>query len=65
MPGLRRQFLHRELAVAVSIELSDHRERLAAADVPEIFQGAPIGLITAGLMSIAFLGFAGLDKGLN
>ena len=41
------------------------RERLASADVPEIFQGAPIGLITAGLMSIAFLGFTGLDKVLN
>lgn len=40
------------------------RERLAASDVPEVFQGAPIALITAGIMSIAFLGFAGLDKGL-
>lgn len=40
------------------------RERIAASDVPTIFQGAPIALITAGLMSIAFLGFTGLDKGL-
>ena len=40
------------------------REKLAAADVPQILQGAPIALITAGIMSIAFLGFAGLDKGL-
>jgi Na+-translocating ferredoxin:NAD+ oxidoreductase subunit A len=37
------------------------RERLAAADVPEVFRGAPIGLITAGIMSLAFMGFAGLD----
>ncbi|TAH62712.1 MAG: electron transport complex subunit RsxA, partial [Gottschalkiaceae bacterium] len=36
------------------------RERLALADVPESLQGFPIALITAGLMSIAFLGFTGL-----
>ncbi|WP_130806543.1 electron transport complex subunit RsxA [Senegalia massiliensis] len=36
------------------------RERLALADVPESLEGFPIALITAGLMSIAFLGFAGL-----
>ena len=39
------------------------RERIIAADVPEAFQGASIALITAGLMSIAFMGFAGLVKG--
>ncbi|WP_036312856.1 electron transport complex subunit RsxA [Methylophaga thiooxydans] len=38
------------------------RERLAAADVPVPFQGAAIGLITAGLMSMAFMGFTGLVK---
>ncbi|MGB1110404.1 MAG: electron transport complex subunit RsxA [Gammaproteobacteria bacterium] len=38
------------------------RERLAAADVPATFQGAPIGLITAGLMALAFMGFSGLVK---
>ena len=36
------------------------RERLELADVPESLQGTPIALITAGLMSIAFLGFVGL-----
>ena len=36
------------------------RERLAAAEVPDAFQGAPIGLITAGIMSLAFMGFTGL-----
>lgn len=36
------------------------RERLALADVPESFQGFPVALITASLMSIAFLGFTGL-----
>ena len=39
------------------------RERVAVADVPGIFKGAPINLITAGIMSIAFMGFAGLVKG--
>ncbi len=39
------------------------RERIMVADVPETFQGAAIALITAGLMSIAFMGFAGLVKG--
>ncbi|RFA24598.1 electron transport complex subunit RsxA [Alkalilimnicola ehrlichii] len=36
------------------------RERLAVADVPRPFQGASIALITAGLMALAFMGFAGL-----
>lgn len=36
------------------------RERIAYADVPRNFKGAPIGLITAGLMSLAFMGFNGL-----
>ncbi len=38
------------------------RERVAAADVPAYFQGAAIALITAGLMSLAFMGFAGLVR---
>jgi electron transport complex protein RnfA len=36
------------------------RERLAIADVPKAFEGAPIGFITAGVLSLAFMGFAGL-----
>ena len=36
------------------------RERLENADIPEFLKGFPIALITAGLMSIAFLGFSGL-----
>ncbi|MDH3916338.1 MAG: electron transport complex subunit RsxA [Chromatiales bacterium] len=39
------------------------RERLAAADVPAPFRGASIALITAGLMALGFMGFAGLVKG--
>lgn len=38
------------------------RERLEAADVPESFRGAPIALVTAGMMALAFMGFAGLVK---
>lgn len=40
------------------------RERLAAADVPVPFKGAAIAMITAGLMSLAFMGFSGLVKAL-
>ncbi|MDM8567399.1 electron transport complex subunit RsxA [Candidatus Halobeggiatoa sp. HSG11] len=38
------------------------RERINQADVPLPFKGAPIALITAGIMSMAFMGFAGLVK---
>jgi electron transport complex protein RnfA len=38
------------------------RERVALARVPAAFKGTPIGLITAGLLSLAFMGFAGLVK---
>ena len=38
------------------------RERLELADVPRAFAGTPIGLITAGLLSLAFMGFSGLVK---
>jgi electron transport complex protein RnfA len=33
------------------------------ADVPGPFQGASISMITAGLMSLGFMGFAGLVRG--
>lgn len=39
------------------------RERIAVADVPVPFRGAAIALVTAGLMSLAFMGFAGLVRG--
>lgn len=38
------------------------RERLALADVPAPFKGSSIALITAGLMSLAFMGFTGLVR---
>jgi len=36
------------------------RERLEDADIPEAFKGFPIALISAGLLSIAFMAFQGL-----
>ena len=36
------------------------RERIERADVPAAFRGAPITLVTAGIFSLAFMGFAGL-----
>ncbi|VAW78392.1 Electron transport complex protein RnfA [hydrothermal vent metagenome] len=47
----------------VMILFASMRERIAAADVPEPFQGSAIALVTAGLMSLAFMGFSGLIKG--
>jgi electron transport complex protein RnfA len=44
----------------VLVMFSAMRERIAFADVPVPFRGAPIGLITAGLMALAFMGFTGL-----
>lgn len=38
------------------------RERIEFSPIPKHFKGYPITLITAGLMAIAFLGFAGLIK---
>ena len=38
------------------------RERVEGADVPTHFRGTAIAMVTAGLMSLAFMGFAGLDK---
>ncbi|MGB5510760.1 MAG: electron transport complex subunit RsxA [Woeseiaceae bacterium] len=38
------------------------RERLEVADVPAPFRGAAIALMTAGLMSLAFMGFSGMAR---
>ncbi|MDX8408144.1 MAG: Rnf-Nqr domain containing protein [Mariprofundaceae bacterium] len=38
------------------------RERLEGAPVPALFKGSPLALITAGMMSLAFMGFSGLVK---
>lgn len=36
------------------------RERLEVRHIPKILQGAPIGLLTAGILALAFMGFSGL-----
>ena len=46
----------------VLIMFAGIRERLEGADIPVYFRGNPVALVTAGLMSLAFMGFAGLDK---
>jgi electron transport complex protein RnfA len=38
------------------------RENLNLADVPQCLKGAPITLITAGLLTLAFMGFAGMIR---
>lgn len=38
------------------------RERLDAADVPAPFRGTAIALMTAGIMSLAFMGFSGMAR---
>ena len=42
------------------IVLSSVRERLATAHVPQVLQGTAMGLIMAGLMSLAFFAFKGM-----
>jgi len=46
----------------VMILFAAMRERLQAAEVPAVFRGAAIAFITAGMMSLAFMGFTGLVK---
>ena len=46
----------------VLIMFAAMRERIVHADVPQYFRGAPIGLITAGLMALAFMGFTGFAR---
>ena len=36
------------------------REQLELFEIPPVMKGAPIALVTAGLLSLAFMGFAGL-----
>lgn len=42
------------------IIMAGMREKLELADVPDVAQGAAITLILAGILSLAFMGFAGL-----
>jgi len=46
----------------VLILFSGLRERMEVSPVPALFKGSPLTLITAGMMSLAFMGFSGLVK---
>jgi electron transport complex protein RnfA len=46
----------------VLILFSGIRERIEGAEVPVSVRGVAIAMVTAGLMALAFMGFAGLDK---
>lgn len=46
----------------VMVLFAGMRERMEGADVPEVFKGSAIAMVTAGLMSLAFMGFSGLIK---
>ena len=46
----------------VLILFASMRERMEAADVPAPFKGSAIAMVNAALMSLAFMGFAGLDR---
>ena len=41
------------------------REKLAHADPPRCFRGVAVALVTAGLLALSFMGFSGLDRGLE
>ena len=44
------------------ILLAGLREQMELTGIPKGMKGFPIGLVTAGLLSLAFMGFAGLIK---
>lgn len=46
----------------VMILFAGMRERMEGADIPVIFKGSAIAMVTAGLMSLSFMGFSGLVK---
>ena len=46
----------------VMVLFATMREKIEEADVPRPFRGAAIAMITAGIMSMAFMGFSGLIK---
>ena len=47
----------------VMLMFAGMRERLALMQAPRAFAGTPIAFVTAGLLSLAFMGFAGLTGG--
>ncbi len=49
----------------VIVTFSAIREKLELRALPEVFRGVPIAFITAGIMALGFMGFAGLDKAIE
>ncbi|WP_143821062.1 electron transport complex subunit RsxA [Motiliproteus sp. MSK22-1] len=48
--------------VLVLVIFAGLRQRLSLCQIPGLFSGTPIALITAGLLSMAFMGFSGLPS---
>jgi len=44
----------------VLLVMAGIREEIVSNDIPEVFKGAPITLITAGILALCFMGFSGL-----
>jgi H+/Na+-translocating ferredoxin:NAD+ oxidoreductase subunit A len=66
--------LHEALALAVGggvgftiaiVLMAGIREELELCDVPKPFQGPGIALLVAGILAMAFMGFTGMDKGIE
>ena len=51
-------------AIAITM-MAGIREELDLCDVPKPLQGAGITLLVAGIMAMAFMGFTGVDRGLE
>ncbi len=47
------------------VVFSGIREKLSHADPPRCFRGVAVALVTAGLLALSFMGFSGLDRGLE
>jgi electron transport complex protein RnfA len=65
--------LHEALALAIGggvgftiaiVLMAGMRTELDLCDVPKPFRGAGIALIVAGILAMAFMGFAGVEKGI-
>ena len=74
VPAAEMWGLDKALVLAVSaglgftlsiVLMAGIREELELCDVPKSLRGAAIALIIAGLMAMAFMGFAGVDTGLS
>ncbi len=48
------------IGASIGFLIAGIREKLENSNIPEVFKGTPIVLITAGLMAIAFCGFGGV-----